>query len=58
MKQLNFPAFGLLLLLMVSATSCDVVEGIFKVGLWTGILLVVLIVGLVLWLIGKTRRRR
>ena len=58
MKQLNFPAIGLLLLLVVSTTSCEVVEGIFKVGLWTGILLVVLIVGLVLWLIGKTRRRR
>jgi hypothetical protein len=58
MKQLNFPAFGLLLLLMVSASSCEVVGGIFKVGMWTGVLIVVLIVGLVLWLIGKTRRRR
>lgn len=34
-------------------TSCSVIEGIFKAGVWTGILIVVVIVALVLWLISK-----
>jgi hypothetical protein len=34
-------------------TSCSVIEGIFKAGVWTGILIVVVTVALVLWLISK-----
>ncbi|MFZ4260921.1 hypothetical protein ACFRAE_02705 [Sphingobacterium sp. HJSM2_6] len=34
-------------------TSCSVVEGIFKVGMWFGILVVVAIVALIIWLISK-----
>lgn len=34
-------------------TSCSVIEGIFKAGVWTGILIVVVIVALILWLISK-----
>lgn len=34
-------------------SSCELVEGIFKAGMWTGILMVVLVIGLVIWLIGK-----
>jgi hypothetical protein len=36
-------------------TSCQVVGGIFKAGIWVGILLVVLVVGVILWLIGRGR---
>ncbi|MCW8314152.1 hypothetical protein ACR78Z_03305 [Sphingobacterium thalpophilum] len=34
-------------------TSCSVIEGIFKAGVWTGILIVVIIVALIIWLISK-----
>jgi hypothetical protein len=40
----------------VTLSSCEVVGGIFKAGMWVGILLVVLVVGLILWLIGRGRR--
>ncbi|GEM_PF-247174 len=34
-------------------TGCSVIEGIFKAGVWTGILIVVVVVALVIWLISK-----
>lgn len=58
MKKLNFPVFAVLLAIVFTASSCEVVGGIFKAGFWTAIILIVLIVGVVLWLIGKTRRRK
>lgn len=57
MKKINLPLLTTLLLILVTASSCDLVEGIFKAGFWTAIILIVLIVGVVMWLIGKTRRK-
>ncbi|WP_169337682.1 hypothetical protein [Segetibacter koreensis] len=37
-------------------TSCQAIADIFKAGMWVGVIVVVLIVALVLWLIGKMRR--
>lgn len=42
--------------LLVSLSSCEAIEGIFKVGMWTGIIIVVLIVAIIFWLINKFRR--
>ncbi len=57
MKNLN-ALFILLFTLSVTLSSCEVVGGIFKAGFWTAIILIVLIVAVVLWLIGKFRGRR
>ena len=38
-------------------SSCAVVEGIFKAGVWVGVLIVVAIIGLIVWLISKFSRR-
>jgi uncharacterized membrane protein YkvI len=46
---------NLLMLLAMSAAGCQLVEGIFKAGMWVGILLVVLIVGIVFLLFGRSR---
>lgn len=51
---------NLLLAVMIVATStmltsCEVVGGIFKAGIWVGVIVVVAIVALVLWLIGKAK---
>jgi hypothetical protein len=45
----------LLVLLAISASGCQVVEGIFKAGMWVGILLVVVVVGIVFMLFGRSR---
>ncbi|HMJ45856.1 MAG TPA: hypothetical protein VK498_00905 [Ferruginibacter sp.] len=57
MKQLSFISSAFLLVLL-SATlpGCEVIGGIFKAGVWVGVLVVVAIVGLVVWLIGKGRK--
>jgi hypothetical protein len=36
--------------------SCQVIGDIFKAGMWVGVIVVVLIIALVLWLIGKARK--
>jgi hypothetical protein len=50
MKKVSI--FGLLALL-VSLSSCELVEGIFKAGVWVGVLMVVGVVALVFFLISK-----
>ena len=46
----------LLLFAMTFLTGCEMIGDIFQAGVWVGVIVVVLIVGLVLWLIGKGRR--
>lgn len=37
-------------------SSCEAIGGVFKAGMWVGVIVVVLVIALVLWLIGKMRR--
>jgi hypothetical protein len=54
MKQ--YSLLGLYALAMaMTLESCKVVGGIFKAGVWVGILLVVFVVGIILWLVGRGR---
>ncbi len=45
--------FALMSSLLVLVSSCAAIEGIFKAGVWSGILLVVVVVALIIWIIGK-----
>jgi hypothetical protein len=47
---------AVLAFVLVSFSSCEAIEGIFKVGLWTGIIIVVAIIGIIFWLISRFRR--
>jgi hypothetical protein len=40
----------------MTLSSCEVIGGIFKAGFWTAIIVIVLVVGLILWLVGRGRR--
>lgn len=53
MKQLSY---GMLAFLTMALVGCEIIGGIFKAGVWTGILVVVAVVGLIIWLISKARR--
>jgi uncharacterized membrane protein YkvI len=47
-----------LTLLIVSITmlaGCELVGDIFEAGVWFGVILVILVVGLVVWLFSKAR---
>ena len=49
-RWLIIPIFTLL---AVSMSSCEVIGGIFKAGVWSGVLLVVAGIALVVFLIAK-----
>ena len=46
----------LVIAMAMTLSSCEVIGGIFKAGMWVGILVVVAVVGLILWLVGRGRR--
>lgn len=54
MKSIQFllPALAVLLL-----SSCEVIGGIFKAGIWTGILLVAIVVFVIIFLIVRSNRK-
>ena len=43
------------IILMVS--SCSVFKGVFKLGFWSGLLIVVVVIGLVIWLISSLMKK-
>jgi hypothetical protein len=45
----------LIVLLAMTLTGCEVVGGIFKAGMWVGIVMAVLVVALIMWIFGKAR---
>jgi cytosine/uracil/thiamine/allantoin permease len=44
---------ALITLLATTLSSCELVEGIFKAGVWTGVILVVVVIAIIIWLIAK-----
>jgi len=36
--------------------GCSVIEGIFKAGVWVGILLVVVVIAIILFIVGKASK--
>jgi len=47
-----FP-LAIIAFLTTTLASCELVEGIFKAGVWTGVIVVVLVLALIIWLISK-----
>jgi hypothetical protein len=45
-----------ILALAISSAGCELIEGVFKAGMWVGIILVVLVVGGIMLLVGRLRR--
>ncbi len=43
------------ILCLLTLTSCEAVETIFKAGMWWGIILVVGVIGIIAWLFSRGR---
>ncbi|WP_316830918.1 hypothetical protein [Pedobacter aquatilis] len=43
----------LIAFLCTTLSSCELVEGIFKAGVWSGIIIVVVVVALIIWILSK-----
>ena len=56
MKKSNGILLACLFAVITTMSSCAAIEGIFKAGVWVGVLVVVLIVGIIFWIIGKARK--
>jgi len=58
MKNPNFLKILSLLLMVMLLPSCDIIGGIFKAGVGTGIFIVVVIIAVILIIIMNSRRNR
>ena len=57
MIKSNFSWLLGILTLSLSLSSCEVIGGIFKAGVWSGILIVVLVVALIIFVIAKMGKK-
>jgi hypothetical protein len=55
MTRLRPLAFLFALLLIVSSAGCAAVAGIFKAGVWVGVIVAVLIIAVVVFLFSRMR---
>jgi hypothetical protein len=53
MQRISYLALALFL---VSISSCEVVGGIFKAGVWTGLILVAIVIAIVIFIITRFRK--
>lgn len=54
---MHFVRLFVILAAAVLATGCGVITGIYKVGFWSGVILVAVILLVSFWLASKVRRR-
>ena len=45
-----------LIFISTTLTSCEAIAGIFKAGMWVGVIGVIIVVALILYFVGKARR--
>ena len=45
----------LLTAIVLALAACTAVAGIFKAGMWTGVLVIVVVIALIVWLFGRRR---
>ena len=53
MKKNVLAVLSVIVMAAVSLSGCEIIGGIFKAGVWTGTILVVLIVAIVIWVVSK-----
>jgi len=56
----KFKLLNLIPLWLITAftlTSCNAIAGIFKAGIWVGIIGIVLLILIILWVIGKVSKK-
>lgn len=47
----------LCLLLALSLNSCQAIAGIFKAGVWVGVIGIIIIVAIIFWLVSKATKK-
>jgi len=58
MNQLKFKVIlPLLIFMSLTLSSCEAIAGIFKAGVWFGVIGVIVIVIIIFWLISKAGKK-
>ena len=57
MKKIITLKYLILFFLIIFLQSCQAIGDVFKAGMWSGIVIVVLIIGVILYLISKGNKR-
>ena len=50
-------SYLLLVALAFTLSSCELIGGIFKAGVWTGLIAVALVLGIIIFFISRTGRK-
>ena len=56
MNRLSASLLAVLAFFTITLTSCEAISGIFKAGIWTGVIGIALVVFLILYLITRSRK--
>ena len=56
MNRLSLPLIAFLVFFTITLTSCEAISGIFKAGIWTGVIGIALVVFLIIYLISRSRK--
>jgi hypothetical protein len=56
MKKSNGILLAALFFIVATMSSCDAIAGIFKAGMWTMLIIIVLVIAIIFWLVGKFRK--
>ena len=54
----KYSLLSLLFVIAVAFSSCQAIGDIFKAGMWSGIIIVVVIVALIIWIFSRMGGRR
>jgi hypothetical protein len=57
MKKNSMITLAGLMGLLLTFTGCSVIEGIFKAGVWVGVLMVVAVIGGIIFLISRMGKK-
>ena len=52
----KIPVYMIFFLMAVVFSGCEIIGGIFKAGVWVGIIMVVLIISIVVYIMGKFKK--
>jgi hypothetical protein len=53
MNNKSLPLLALLVMILTLFSSCEAIGSIFKAGVYTGVIVVVLIIAVVIWIVVK-----
>ncbi|MEO8117159.1 MAG: hypothetical protein ABI653_05865 [Bacteroidota bacterium] len=51
------PQILAVLLALPMLSSCDAIAGIFKAGMWTGFIIVAIVIAVIIWIIAKVTKK-